>query len=342
MTCHGRDRVLALDSATGRERWRKDVAPPHDGGVLGTSVSGGVALIQYASGYSIVAADGREPTRGGAIVCSLECRLQTVAGHIVVLPMDGGLGVSAKRQVLIVDTRTGRTTVSDIGEAYSTLAVAGGRVYGVHQHVSTASVARLLPSGLDVIDPATGAVRPRPLPFATKASREEPGEPTADWTAVAGGRLYTRRVLDETARITSYTTTKPGGPAELGGVPAADWPDACHLAPGLKGSDFPSAADRTATIGSTTLRNAACRVYHGAAVVGTAWVAASPEQAHTLLTMPTTARKEHVDGADEAYSVNDLGDSWIRVGRYVMRVYDPDAKERIRVASEVAKALRKR
>lgn len=342
VTCHGRDRILALDPATGRKRWRKDVVPPPGEDVLGTSVSGGMALIQYETGYSIVAADGRELAGGGGIACYLECRLRTTAGHAVVLPTDGGLGVSAKRHVLIVDTRTGRTTVSDIGEAYSALTVAGGRVYGLHQHVFTTFMARLLPSGLDVIDPATGAVQPRPLPFATSVSDEEPGEPAVDWMAVAGGRLYTRRVLDETARVTAYTTTKPGGPAGLGGVRATDWPDACHIAPGFKADDHPSTVDRTATIGSTTLRNVGCIVGDGITTVGVAWVAVSPEQAHALLTMPATARKAHVDGADEAYSVSDSSDLWIRVGRYVIRVNDLDAKNRIRVASAVAQELRRR
>jgi len=342
VTCHGRDRILALDPATGRKRWRKNLAPSSGEDVLGTSVSGGTALIQYETGYRIVAADGREPAGSGGIECYLECRLQTTAGHIVVVPMDGGLGVSAKRHVLIVDTRTGRTTVGDIGEAYSTLTAAGGRVYGLHRHLFTTYVARLLPSGLDVIDPATGAVQARPLPFATSVTDDEPGEPAADWMAVAGGRLYTRRVLDETARVTAYATTKPGGPAGLGGVRAADWPDACHLAPGFKADVHPSAVDRTATIGSTTLRNAGCIVGDGITIVGVAWVAVSPEQAHALLTMPATARKAHVDGADEAYSVSDSDDLWIRVGRYVIRVNDLHAKRRIRVASAVAKELRRR
>jgi outer membrane protein assembly factor BamB len=341
-TCHGRDRILALDPVTGRERWRKDVVSPPGEGAPDTSVSGGMALIKYTTAFSIVAADGRELATGGDIGCYAQCRLQTTAGHALVVPMGNELGISSKPQTLIVDTRTGRKTTSPIGAAYLALTVAGGRVYGLHQHIATTDITKLLPAGLDVIDPATGTVRPRPLPFATSVVDDEPGEPAADWMAVAGGRLYLRRLLDKTERVTSYATTRPGGPAGLGGVRAADWPDACHVVPGFKAGDYPPAADRAATIGSTTLRNVECGVGDGATRVRTEWVAASPEQAHALLTMPATAQKTHVDGADEAYSLDDANDLWIRVGRFLMRVDDLDAKTRIRVASAMAKALRRR
>jgi hypothetical protein len=218
-------------------------------------------------------------------------------------------------------------------------------VYGLHQHVFASTSVELLPAGLDVITPATGAVQPRPLPFATTRYRDvQPGEPTADWTAVAGGRLYTKRLVGDTVRVTSYTTTTPGDPAELGGVREKDWPDTCRLAPGFERGIISKAADRSATIGSTTLRSVLCDFdsEDGSGTVETAWVAASPERAHALLTMPTTAQKAHVDGADEAYPINDSKDLWIRVGRYVVRVTDFDPKDGIRLASAVAHELRKR
>ena len=49
-----------------------------------------------------------------------------------------------------------------------------------------------------------------------------------------------------------------------------------------------------------------------------------------------------MDGADEACSDDDSFDLWIRVGRYVTRVNDIDAKARVRVASAVVKGLRRR
>jgi outer membrane protein assembly factor BamB len=340
-TCHGSKRILALDPATGRERWRKDVSRPGDE-TPETGVSGGIALIRFEDDYRVIAADGRELTRGTELGCYVDCRLQTVAGHALVMPVGDQRGVSSPSRTLVVDTRTGHTTTSPIGAAYLALTAAGGSVYGLHSHIFEADVTRLLPSGLDVIDPATGTVRPRPLPFATSVLGNDPGETPPDWLAVAGGRVYTRRSLDKTIRVTSYATTEPGGPAALGGVRAADWPDTCHIAPGLKAGDFPPAADRAATIGSTTLRNVACRVGDESTLVRTEWVAASPEQAHTLLTMPATARKTHVDGADEAFSLDDESEAWLRVGRYVMQVFDLDARTRTRVASAVAKGLRNR
>lgn len=344
-TCHYRNRILALDPATGRVRWRKEIVQQPNEEVSRASVSGGIALITYMTGFRLFAADGHELAGKSDLGCAVWCRLQTTAGYAVVAPMIEDIEGSEKHQGLIVDTRTGRATVYPVNESYSALTAAGGRVYGLHQHVSASISTELLPSGLDVIAPATGVVQPRPLPFATtRYSDVQPGEPTADWMAVAGGRLYTERLLGETVRVTSYTTTRPGGPAELGGVREKDWPDACRLAPGFELGINSKAADRSATIGSTTLRSVLCdfNTDDGFGTVETAWVAASPEQAHALLTMPTPARKAHVDGADEAYSLNDSEDLWIRVGRYVVRVKGFHTKDRIQLASAVAQELRKR
>src|SRR5262249_26771264 len=160
--------------------------------------------------------------------------------------------------------------------------------------------------------------QPRPLPFSTHRYPADPGEPSVGWAAVAGGRLYARRVIGRTVRVTAYTTTEPGEPAALRGVPAADWPDAGRLAPGAQAGDDPSAADRTVSLGTTTLHDLVCAVKAaGLTTVETAWVAASPKQAHALLTGTTAAATPHVDGADEAFSGGSSEFLWIRVGRYI-------------------------
>jgi hypothetical protein len=113
--------------------------------------------------------------------------------------------------------------------------------------------------------------------------------------------------------------------------------------PGAEAADNPPAADRRVTLGTTTLPDLVCAVKAaGLTTVETAWVAASPKQAHALLTGTTSAAKPHVDGADEVFSGGSPEFLWIRVGRYIERIDSADAREGIRVASAVAKQLRKR
>ena len=140
-------------------------------------------------------------------------------------------------------------------------------------------------------------------------------------------------------RVTSYTTAEPGEPAALGGVSPADWPDACRLVPGAKAMDRP----RAVTIGTTTLHDVACTVpVRAITTLETAWVAASPEQAHALLAEPKAAARPHVDGADETFSGGSSEYLLIRVGRSIVRIGNLDERDRIQVAATVARALRKR
>jgi hypothetical protein len=75
-----------------------------------------------------------------------------------------------------------------------------------------------------------------------------------------------------------------GGPVELGGVPATDWPDACRLAPGYR---VRSGRWSDVTIGRVELRKVRCEYDIGAPLhqpmVTVAWAAATPEQAKALL-----------------------------------------------------------
>lgn len=321
--CGTRVRALAVGAA-GAVRWARDLDR------RGVAVArDGITLLDETSGVTIVAADGHVVARDRRR-CDAPCRFAVAHDHAV--------ATSATR-ALTADLLSGRVETRSLAAPYQALAVADGMVYGVRGRLGEGPV-RLLPAALDVIDPATGTVRTGPAPFALAAGPDDAGQRDVSWVAVAGGRLYAGRTRGGRFRTTAYATTRPGLPAELGGVRAADWPDACAVAPGYHADA--ASADGPVTVGTVTLHDLGCayRLADGSlADLGVAWVAPTPDDAHRLLTIDQPARTVPVDGADEAYVLRTV--LWFRAGRYVLRI-GQSGLEAQALASAAAKLLRTR
>jgi hypothetical protein len=316
--CAGRSRAFALDPATGKVRWARDV--PEWATIIARH---GYTLIGDDKGLVIVAADGRELVGAQNGHVCVRCQFEVAGGHGVVT------GLSADdRQPLLVDLRDGRVTPGPAtglaGQYYLAVTTAGGQMYALRSQVSWKKrfSPELLPADLDVIDPAARTVVSRPLPFAD--SFYGVGLAQVRWIAVAGGRLYRGRLVADTIRIAAYAISKPGTPAELGGVKRSDWPNACTVAPGYKPVPEPEdpqfSDSTTATIGTVSLRHVECsyQMKVDADVTLTIrWVAPTSDDAHRLLiTEPQQPLRRPVEGADEAYRVSD--EPWFRAGRYVV------------------------
>jgi hypothetical protein len=187
------------------------------------------------------------------------------------------------------------------------------------------------------------------------------------WMAAAGGLLYVavpeaapRVGMDEprspypagAARLVALRGGAGGrGPEELGGVPVADWPDACGL---LRKSDLTAvrtgrfrARPQRGVVGEIRLRHpVSCRYepedYKGqsaaALTVTVEWVAASRQAATELLaawraTEPLA--RERRDIGDEAYELGTSGTIAIRMDRYILAV---NAYQTPGVATRLARA----
>lgn len=321
--CGTRVRVLAVDRAGG-VRWARDLDRR---GVA--VVRDGTTLLAGASGVTIVAADGHV-VASDRHRCDAPCRFAVAHDHAV---------VTSATRALTADLLSGRVETRSLAAPYRALAVADGQVYGVRGNLGAGPV-RLLPAALDVIDPATGTVRTGPAPFALAVEPGDAGQRDVSWIAVAGGRLYAGQTRSGRFRTTAYETTRPGMPAELGGVRPSDWPDACAVAPGYRAD--PASTGGPVIVGTVALRGLGC-AYRladgGLAELGIAWVAPTPDDAHHLLTMGQTARTVPVDGADEAYALGPV--LWFRAGRYVVRIGQAGLESQA-LASAVAKRLRTR
>lgn len=321
--CGARVRALALD-ATGAVRWARDL--PRRGVAV---VRAGITLLDDASGVTVVAADGHV-VADDRRRCDAPCRFAVAHDHAV---------VTSAGRALTVDLLSGRVETRPLAAPYEALAVADGQVYGVRGHLGDGP-ARLLPAALDVMDPATGTVRTGPAPFALAGRPDDAGQRGVSWIAVAGGRLYAGETRSGRFRTTAYETARPGMPAELGGVRAADWPDACAVAPGYRAE--PASAGGPVKVGGVTLHGLECayRLADGSlADVGIAWVAPTPDDAHRLLTVDQPARTVAVDGADEAYVLGSV--LWVRAGRYVVRIGQAGLDAQA-LASAIARRLRTR
>jgi hypothetical protein len=128
------------------------------------------------------------------------------------------------------------------------------------------------------------------------------------------------------------------GPAELGGVPVADWPDACGL---LNRRDLPGehrSRPVYVTVGEVRLPRPVSCTYEldgdlrrqsgqeqsaGAPTVTVEWVAVSSASASALLAALRAAEPQArpADIGDEAYELNPSSGAIVfRVGRYLVGV----------------------
>ncbi|MUN40349.1 outer membrane protein assembly factor BamB family protein [Actinomadura litoris] len=255
LDCPGRSRLLALDPATGRVVFDRTLGSPESPEVAMldgvTLASDGTALRAFGPKGSLLAA-----WKGDAVCGDEMCPAVIADGRLVVVHHpegerkprheegEGGeegegerstddengdqerYGDSAARMEA-VDVSSGALVWRRAVPAYAALAQAGDRIYALRPRLSEA----LLPAGVDIVSPDRGAATTAPAPLAVDP--DLPG--VRPWMAAAGGLLYVAYAEspprpEGRARLAALRGGATGtGPAELGGVPESDWPDACEL-----------------------------------------------------------------------------------------------------------------
>ncbi|NDU75627.1 PQQ-binding-like beta-propeller repeat protein [Actinomadura sp. DSM 109109] len=251
-----RSRLLAVDPAKGAVRWDRRLGSRESPEV---SMLDGVTLVSDGTALRAFDDGGRQfgVWKGDGVCGDLMCPGALAPGRLVVVyhpdgTGDGGEGAesegggtdgtdgeetstdgttvgesSGEARMEAVDVPSGRVRWSRDVPAYTALAQAGGQVFALRPRLSE----RLLPAGVDIVDPADGGTATAPAPFSMDP--DLPG--VRPWLAAAGGLLYAALPQaaprpDGAARLVALRGGLAGaGPPELGGVPEKDWPDACSL-----------------------------------------------------------------------------------------------------------------
>ncbi|MBW8485834.1 outer membrane protein assembly factor BamB family protein [Actinomadura parmotrematis] len=314
LACPSAVMAAALDPATGAVLWRRRVAPGGVDAGFTARVAGGVTLLSWSGNSALLDRRGRVLADTG--LCQTNCSL-AVTGRYAAVAGDGG--------VQVADLRTGTVKSHSLPD-YTQLAAAGGVLYALRD-----GPAPLMASTLDRIDPATGRATPAALPIA--ASSSAPSPTFGENMIAAGGDLFLLR-SDLGGRTWTAAQIVPGparpGPSELGGVRPRDWPDACTLARGVRGTH---PAD--ARVGASTLRHVSCRLSGITTTV--AWVAPTPALAAAVF----DGDDRHVRLGDGSTTLASPPRTVMRSGRFVV-VFDGDGPQVDRLADAVHAALRAR
>ncbi|WP_378303473.1 outer membrane protein assembly factor BamB family protein [Actinomadura sediminis] len=221
----GPSRLLALDPRTGDVRWDEVLGAEEAPEV---TMLDGVTLVSDGTALRAFGEEGEEFAAwdGDAVCGDGMCPSVLVDGRLIVVYHPAG----TKRGTTLmeaVDVSSGNVGWAREVPPYTALARAGGDVYALRPRLSEL----LLPAGIDVVSPADGTATTAPAPFTMDPDLPG-GRP---WIAAAGGLLYV--AVAETvprpageSRLVALRGGRAGpGPDELGGVPVADWPDACEL-----------------------------------------------------------------------------------------------------------------
>ena len=348
-SCGTQKTMYALDPTSGVIRWEK----PVDKGTWNTRTWNGVTLITNFrlndNESTLVGPDGKTLWKlKDKEFAATEMAVSGGRAVLTVSDHDRGFG----RRIEIVNTRTGKVEKRTDARDHDRLVPAGGRVYGVRQWLGEYQDSeygispKLVPGALDVIDPGKGKVTTVPLPFAVVG--EVPAGAPAPML-IAGDRLFRVQAQGGGLRLTAYGPGKGARPVETGGVPAADWPDACKLT--AKASDVTKrepAEKKPLRLGSVSIPNWGCEVETSGRPfefrIG--WVA--PDAAAATALLDGTAGEKAQGVGDDAYRVGDeTGRKALimRTGRFVVVFDDADVtpgSSRRAVIDAVDKALRSR
>ncbi|MFI0367180.1 PQQ-binding-like beta-propeller repeat protein [Actinomadura sp. 1N219] len=218
-------RLLAVEPGKGSVRWNRPLGSPESPEV---SMLDGVTLASDGTGLRAFDDRGRQfaEWKGDSVCGDAMCQGVLTAGRLVIVYHPDG----EKRGVTRMEARRVSSGTVDWERdvpAYAALAQAGGRVFALRPRLSE----RLLPAGVDIVEPGDGRTTTAPAPFSLNT--DLPG--ARPWLAAAGGLLYAAVPQaaprpDGAARLVALRGGLTGaGPAELDGVPAGDWPDACSL-----------------------------------------------------------------------------------------------------------------
>jgi outer membrane protein assembly factor BamB len=221
----GPSRLIAVRPDTGAVRWTRSLESAEAPEV---TVLDGVTLADDGTALRAYRENGdRLAEWSGENVCDDAVCPAVVAGDRLVVAYRPDGARRGERRLEAVETSSGQAAWHRDAPEYAALAAAGGRIYALRPRLSSA----LLPAGVDVVDPGDGATQTVAAPFAMDPELDG----ARPWLAAAGGLLYAA-VPTATprpggaARLVALRGGSAGpGPAELGGTPAADWPDACAL-----------------------------------------------------------------------------------------------------------------
>lgn len=237
LDCGGEERhsrLLAVEPGAGEVAWERRLGSAESPEV---SMLDGVTLVSDGTALRAFDEDGEQfgVWRGDDVCGDAMCPGVLLQGRLLVVYHPDG----AKRgetRMEAVRVPSGKVEWGREVPAYAALAQAGGRVFALRPRLS----GRLLPAGVDIVDPADGDATTAPAPLSVNLDLPGP----QPWLAAAGGLLYAAVPQaaprpDGSARLVALRGGLAGdGPAELGGVPADDWPDACSL---LKKADLAAA-----------------------------------------------------------------------------------------------------
>ena len=340
LDCADHSRVLAVDPTTGRVRLDASygTADPPEVAVRDAAVVvfDGTALRVYRGGRQLL-------SRGGDDACATMCPVAIEGDRLVVVYLPNRPGSDKQGRMEAVDLRSGRSLWRRAAPDYAAVTVSGGRLYALRPSLAQ----NLLPAGIDIVDLARGDATTVPTPVVLGSRRDV----VRPWLGAGGGLLYVG--VPEAAprpfgaaRLVALRGAGAGrGPAELGGVAAADWPDACDLLHKRDLADFgPDHLDyrprrEYARVGGVRLSHAVSCTYEppgpsgqrtgeaqsaAAPRVSVEWVADTPGAAAGLLAAlrATQGRARDVPGiGDEAYELGlPSGTIAVRVGRYILAV----------------------
>ncbi|TYK53513.1 PQQ-binding-like beta-propeller repeat protein [Actinomadura decatromicini] len=236
LECAGGDRrgrLLAVDPAKGAVRWDRRLGSAESPDV---SMLDGVTLASDGTALRAFGDDGEQVAAWAGDVCGdAMCPGVLAGGRLVVVYHPKGAKRGATRMEA-VRVPSGRVEWRRDVPAYAALTQAGGHVFALRPRLAE----RLLPAGVDIVEPLDGRTATAPAPFAMNP--DLPG--ARPWLAATGGLLYAAvpQAAPRPDGATRLVVLRGGllgpGPAELDGVPAADWPDACAL---LKKPDLAAA-----------------------------------------------------------------------------------------------------
>ncbi|WP_165495190.1 outer membrane protein assembly factor BamB family protein [Actinomadura roseirufa] len=334
-TCTGkRSQVHALDPATGAERWRRDT-PDAGSDLEHAIVQDRHTLIDVSTDRLLLTSDGHQLLKEDvAHLCDIQCSLVVTPSHVLIAHTES----QTENGLTSVDLSTGKSQDHNAPGPYGALVTAGNNVYGLRDSI----LGPLSPSALDLIDPGSAKFSTMPMPFTT--GPQSPGRYTARALRIANGQvLVSESNPTGDAWVTTASTPLPKtkGPAELGGVPASDWPDACKLAPGYHPT--PATEDtKNARLGPVELHNVTCKLQAENQVVQVTivWVARTPAQAKDLL--PVDASANPIHAGDESYETDHPDAAFLmRSGRYLL-AFDEKTPQAQTLAGAIHTALKHR
>ncbi|MEU8804514.1 PQQ-binding-like beta-propeller repeat protein [Spirillospora sp. NPDC048819] len=228
LDCPGKERhsrLLAVEPGKGAVRWDRRLGSKESPEV---SMLDGVTLASDGTALRAFDGDGEQfgVWTGDGVCGDTMCPGVLRSDRLVIVYHPDG----AKRgetRMEAVRVPSGKVEWRRESPAYAALAEAGGRVFALRPRLS----GRLLPAAVDIVSPGDGGTTTAPAPISMNPDLPGP----RPWLAAAGGLLYAAVPQaaprpDGAARLVALRGGLAGtGPAELGGVPEADWPDACAL-----------------------------------------------------------------------------------------------------------------